>query len=171
MSLRAAYWAILAAALGVYAAMVGWTLPAISDEAGGLMPFDLRPTGYSGDAARAFLAALSDRGRAIYLGPQRWLDLIYPALLALALLGAVRVFVGPPLLRWLLVALILIGMLADYSENARVAAMLHWDGAVPDDMVAAASLRTRLKSVFTGVVMVAVLLALARAGLRRVRRG
>ena len=113
MSLRRAYWLIFALMLAVYGAMVIWTLPAISDGAGGLIAFDLRPTGYSIPEARAFLSSLNDDARALYLGPQGRLDMVYPALLGLVLTGAVRVFVGHVVLRRILILVVFASVLAD----------------------------------------------------------
>ena len=46
----------------------------LSDMAGGLQPFDLRWQGYDLADTQAYLAALSDAGRALYLGPIRLAD-------------------------------------------------------------------------------------------------
>lgn len=162
MPWRLIYWIVFAACLGVYAVMLIWTLPAISAGAGGLAPFDLRLGGYSAEEARAFLAALSDDARALYLGPQQLLDLFYPALLAVVLGGAIWALVPWALLRWVLLGAVLVGMAGDYVENARVAALLRYDGAVPAEMVAAASRATLVKSAATTVAMLGALAGLAR---------
>ncbi|SEQ61940.1 hypothetical protein [Thalassovita taeanensis] len=167
--IRAAYWVAVAATLGVYAVMVLWTLPEISAQTGELRPFDLRPTGYSSAEARAFLAALSDKGRALYLGPQHWLDLLYPALLAITLAGAVRALVTPKALQIALITSVMLGMAADYVENTLVARMLNETGAVPDGLIALASCATVAKSVLTGVAILAVCAGLLRAGWARWR--
>ena len=167
---RVAYWAVFAAALAVYGVMVGWTLPAISRDAAGLAPFDMRPMGYSVAEARAFLAALGAEGRALYLGPQHALDLVYPALLAGVLIGAVRGLIGPLGLRWGLGLLALGGMAADYLENTRVGAMLRHDRAVSDAMIMAASHATQAKAGLTSVVMLAVCAGLARAAWAKWRK-
>ena len=170
MPLRMLYWTAFAAALAVYATMLAWTLPGISASAGGLAPFDMRPGGYDGDAARGFLDALGREGRALYQGPQRMLDLFYPALLAIVLAGAVWALVQNRPLRALLLVVVPAGMGADYLENVRVAGLLAQSGAVTDEAVAAASRATQVKSALTGLAMVAVIAALAVAGVRRVRR-
>ena len=167
MTWRPAYWIVFACALGVYGTMLGWTLPAISAAAGGLVPFDMRPGGYTGDEARQFLAALSAEGRAIYLGPQHKLDLVYPALLAVVLIGAARALVPARGLTQVLIAAALVGAGADYLENARVAGLLTYDGEVTDSMVAAASQATLIKSGATTLAMCGVLVALIYAGWRK----
>ncbi|MDF1716959.1 MAG: hypothetical protein P1U75_09875 [Antarcticimicrobium sp.] len=167
---RITYWVVFAATLAVYGAMVGWTLPAISRDAGGLVPFDMRPMGYSVAEARAFLAALGAEGRALYLGPQHALDLVYPALLAVVLIGAVCALIGPVSLRWGLALMALGGMAADYLENARVGAMLRHDGAITDAMITAASRATQVKAGLSTVVILAVCAGLALAAWKKWRK-
>lgn len=152
--MRLIYWTIVVLTLGVYATMLMWTLPAISAAAGGLTPFDMRPGGYSLEEAKAFLGALSPGGRALYLGPQHWLDLAYPLLLA--------TFTGWSILNllpkiWLrrggwLALLAIPGMIFDYMENGAVAAMLAADpDTLSPQLAATASRMTVLKSVFTSL--------------------
>ncbi len=167
---RAAYWALLAVTLAVYGGMLGWSLPAIMRDAGGLMPFDLRPGGYTEEEARAFLAALGAEGRGLYLGAQQWLDLAYPALLAAVLIGAAWMLIRPFWLRLAVILLALGGMTADYLENARVAEMLRHDGSVPAELIAAASRATVAKSALTGLAMLAVCAGLVGAAWRKWRR-
>jgi hypothetical protein len=169
MSLRRAYWLIFALALAVYGAMVFWTLPAISDGAGGLMAFDLRPTGYSASEARAFLASLSDNARAIYLGPQSWLDMVYPALLGVVLAGALRVLVRQVVLRRILILVVFASVLADYYENFLVAQMLVENETASDALISSASRATIAKSALAGVAMIALLIALIKAGFTKWR--
>ncbi|NRB16020.1 MAG: hypothetical protein HRU33_00215 [Rhodobacteraceae bacterium] len=165
---RQIYWGVFAAALGVYVTMIVWTLPGISQSAGGLLPFDLRPMGYSADEARAFLAALGTEGHALYTGPQRLLDMAYPALLGFVLIGALRHFYAKGWLLSLLVFVALAGMGADYLENMRVALLLAGDTS--DLAIAAASRSTVMKSVLTSVATLAVLAGLIGATWRRWRR-
>jgi len=162
---RQKYWGVFAAALGVYATMIVWTLPGITQSAGGLPPFDLRPMGYSADEARAFLSALGAEGRALYTGPQRLLDMAYPALLGFVLIGALRKFYAKGWLLTLLVFVTLAGMGADYLENMRVGLLLAGDSS--DLAIAAASRSTVMKSVLTSVASLAVLMGLIRATWQR----
>ena len=90
VSRRVAFWALFAVTNIVYLVMVVWSLPKVSEAAGGLVPFDMRPTGYSFEEAKAFLAALGPEGTAFYLHVQQRLDLLYPALLAATLFFAIR---------------------------------------------------------------------------------
>ena len=165
MSRRTAYWACFAAALGVYATMMVWTLPGIAAQAGGLIPFDLRPWGYSEDEALAFLAALTDEGHALYTGPQKILDLIYPALLAIVLAGAVQHLFPKGVLASLLMACIAGGMAADYLENMRVTVLLTSDTGA--DAIAAAARATIFKSALTSIAMLVILIRLLRVSFNK----
>lgn len=129
-------------------------------DAGGLLPLDLRVMGYGVGEVAAYLAALSEAGRNVYLGPARLADTIFPILFTLTLalphLGTPR-----PLLR---VLPVVVYGLCDLAENAAVAALLR-DGLAEPGSVATASLLTQAKFAF---VALAVLLALW--GLWRGRR-
>lgn len=156
------FWFLLAAMLASWLSMNLWTVPRIEELSGGLRLLDMRFTGYSFDEAQAFVAAIGDEGAALYLGAQLWLDYIFPPLL-----GAVLFF----LYRWLFPGLpgLVIGtvsltyVLADFLENAAVAAMLRAgaDGMTPE-MAAAAKLWTTTKwsLALVGLVMLIIGIAL-----------
>lgn len=169
---RIAHIALFAATLAIYLVMVLWSLPRIAEGAGGLFPFDLRPGGYSVDDARAFLAAIDAETTAFYLTTQHRLDLLYPALLATSLAaGLIWSWRGWP--RWLVGGFILLGVLgaaADYTENARVAAMLRaGPEALTPEMVAAASTASLAKAGLTTLATLALIVGLLRRAWRRLR--
>ena len=56
----------------------------LSRLAGGVSPFDIRPTGYSYDEAYAFLSAIGERGRRYYANRELLLDMFYPPLYAIS---------------------------------------------------------------------------------------
>lgn len=162
---RRIFVALLAATAGLYLAMVLWTLPEIGREAGGLAPFDLRPFGYTPAEAEVFLAALSDRGRAVYRGIQHVLDTGFPpALAAVTIWSVLLLWRG----RWrlALVGLAVVGAAADLGENLAVARLL--DGFDPGTAVLASRL-TVVKSAASTVVYAAILAGLIRLAWRRVR--
>ena len=166
-------WSLAVATLVVYAAMVLWSLPHITQQAGGLRPFDIRPAGYSEAEARAFLAALSEDGRRFYLSTQHRLDLVYPALLAATLgLAIWRVFSTLPVFARTALALVpAMGAAYDYLENARVAGLLALGaGGLSADALAAASRATVFKSGFTAAGFAVLLAGVLLEGLRRRRR-
>jgi hypothetical protein len=160
--LKPVFWISLLAAAGVYLTMILWTLPAITAAAGGLAPFDLRPLGYDLGEAQAFLRALPEQGRQLYLDVQQRLDIAYPALLMLVL-GLGIALVSPPKVgnwKWLLALTSVPGSLFDYRENMLVRRILNSPpDALDPALVAAASSATVLKSVLTAVSM-SVLLVL-----------
>ena len=158
------FWTSFVLATGVYAVMVFWSLPALQHAAGGAVPFDLRPTGYSAAQAQAFLRALPQADKTFYLDVQQRLDSVYPALLAVTLgLGAYLLSPASWGLWRLTGAVFAVpGAIFDYIENARVAALLAADPETLDlHLVAAASHATVLKSMFTTVAMMAVLALIA----------
>jgi hypothetical protein len=169
---RVLFWLLAAATLGIYLAMVGWTLPAITIAAGGEPPFDLRPAGYGFEEAHAFLAALGNDGIAFYRDVQHRLDLVFPGLLAatlwfaLAALMPVRTVAG----RLVLAAVVLPVAAFDWLENAGVSAMLAAgaEGLTPK-MVADASRWTVAKSLASTLVLSLLLLLLVRGGWRLLR--
>ena len=162
---RLAYGLLFAATTMVYLFMALWTLPEIAASAGGLQAFDLRPAGYSEAQARAFLAALNDDGRALYVGLQHRLDTAYPALLALNLVFAL--FWAFPragnAARVVFSAIPSGTAVFDYLENLRVGAMLAMPPeSVTADIIAAASSATVMKSILATVAFVLLLLGLAK---------
>lgn len=97
MRFRTYILALTALTGGVYLALI-WTGAArLMPEAGGQWPLDLRATGYDAAEAAVFLDALTETGKAVYLGPVVSLDTVFPPLLAL-LLASLIWRCGRPLL-------------------------------------------------------------------------
>lgn len=155
-----AFWTLVAATGGVYATMLAWSIPMISAEAGGLPVLDMRPGGYTFEAARTFLAALSESGRDFYLHVQLRLDIAYPALLAATLVWAI-VRLAPArwgVMRFWLAVAALPGMAFDYAENFMIMRMLKAgaDGLTPE-MAATASFFSRAKAITTSIAFTLLL--------------
>ncbi len=144
-------WLVLLTTVAAYAVLVGWFGPQVQAAAGGLTPFDLRATGYGIDAARAFLTALTPEGRAIYLGPGRVNDTIFPVLFTVTLILPVR------RRAWLWWLPALAYGVFDLAENWAVARLLVTGPTVEAGPVALASALTQAKF---AAVLVAVVLAL-----------
>lgn len=110
---------VAAATLASYVLLAWVGLVQLNAQAGGLIAFDARITGYNQADATAYLAELTDEGRAIILGPLRILDTIFPVLLGLLL--ALIIWVnGRPYL-----AILPFGYTAvDLWENATVGRMI-----------------------------------------------
>jgi membrane protease YdiL (CAAX protease family) len=160
---RILYWGLFGLTLAIYVTMLGWSLPTVSAAAGGLTPFDMRPSGYSFAEAVAFLSALSDDGASFYLQVQQVLDIFYPGLLALTLFFAIAALLPSPWghWRWLPAVAALPVAIFDYLENHAVAAMITAgaNGVTPE-LVAFASQWTVFKSISSMVAMSLVLLLL-----------
>ena len=101
---------------------------------------DTSLTGHTADSLMAWALDMTDRGRALVLGPYRLMDTVFPLLLALtlAVTGGRR--------RWWLGVLACAYALLDIAENASLAAILRAAPAAPGaDEVARASALTIAK--------------------------
>jgi hypothetical protein len=147
--------AVLLVASGLlWAVMFFGLLAHLSRFAGGLTPFDIRPTGYSYPEARAFLEALGDQGRRYYASPELVLDTFYPPLYAvsrglalwwLTMPGRIRKTPVPLKVRWALVALPILVASLDVIENGCIAVMLWTWPDLSKGVVAVSSLATQVK--------------------------
>ena len=175
MSLKwRAYWVLVVLMLALYLTMILWSLPFISENAGGLMPFDMRPAGYDLADVQEFLGVLTPNGKAFYLGIQHWFDTFYPAMLAAVLaVGGLGFARG----RWKMAAYVLVGAavagaVADYVENAYVAQMLVQDvNSLNARDVESAAYATLLKSGLTTVAMILFLFLLLLRSVKYLRTG
>ena len=152
-------WCVVVAAALAYAYLAAWLGPQIQAGAGGLLPFDLRWSGYDADEARQFLQALRPEAAALYRGPARLTDTLVPLLLACVLCM--------PLHRqrpaWALPALCY--AVLDLAENVAVDRLLVAGPLVDDSAVALASALTQLK-----FLAAAVALGIALWSLKTARR-
>lgn len=171
MNLRRAFWISAALMLAGIAAILLWSAPRI--EAGGLEPFDTRTGGYTHADAVAFLAALTDTGRAAYLGPQRLADTVFP----IGLLGVLAFGILIAFRRWSMplaavAALVPLGFFAfDMLENAAVAGLLRSGAeAITPGEVARADFYTRWKFHFVNASLGLLALGWAARGIGWMRR-
>ncbi len=154
------YWVLFALMMTIYLVMILWSLPKISAIAGGLAPFDMRPSGYSFEDARAIFSAISAEGREFYLNIQQSLDTIYPALVGIVLVGGL-IGLDRGGWGWVLSLFAIAGSLFDYIENASVRLMLLTDlESITEEMVADASSWTILKSLCHTIAMGGLLIFL-----------
>lgn len=170
---KMAFWGLFGVTLAVYGTMLGWSLPKISDAAGGRVPFDMRPGGYSFAEALEFVSALTPDGANLYLNVQQKLDIAYPALFTLSVFFAITTLLPRQLgnWRWLMAATALPIALFDYLENHAIALMIKaGTRGLTQELVGDASQWTVLKSSWTTAIMLAVLGLLAWRTLQRARR-
>ena len=156
------FWPILLATLAAWLAMNLWSLPKIEELAGGLRLLDMRFTGYSFEDVQDFLAAIDDEGTALYLGPQFWLDMIFPPLLGAALFMIYRwLFPGLPGL--IIGAVSLTYVATDFLENLAITALLRTGPtSITPEMAATAHMWTRAK---WGLAVVGLVLLIIGIGL------
>jgi hypothetical protein len=146
-------WALAAATAASYGVLIFWLAPQLSAQSQGMLPFDLRVTGYGLEAARDYLAALSPEGRALYLGPIRVNDTLFPSLMTLLLLVPMRRWRGWGLL-WALPALAYLAL--DLAENAAVAGILRAETAGEAEVALASALTQGKFAAFGLALVVAV---------------
>jgi hypothetical protein len=160
------YWLLFVITTLIYLVMIFWSLPKLSEFAGGDLAFDLRPAGYSIEEAKTFIGALGSNGIDFYIEVQQRLDSLYPALLAIVLVGGLLGldFKG---WGWVFSVFAIAGSVFDYLENAAVRVMLQMgpDGLTAE-MAEQASGWTLLKSISATIAMggllILVLIALYR---------
>lgn len=168
---------VLATTAAVYAAMLLWSLPALTAIAatGGLADarmFDMRPGGYDFDSAKALLVALGGAGRAQYLSVQHKLDTIFPPLNGLSMfIGltfvAARLGLGGRIATAVAALLALAVAGFDLAENAAVAGLLRaGPEAITPEMAQGASRLSVLKSTSVTVTLTVLLAGLAAVGFR-----
>ncbi len=160
MSLKRAFWVVFALTVAIYLAMLFWSLPRLA--VNGMFPFDLRPAGYSGDEARAYLSALGTDQRTFYSGVQHKLDTLYPGLMAASLVLAYHLLF-PRGAAWGLSLVAVAAATFDWLENAAVSAMLRVEPqALTDAMIATASGWTVWKSSTVPVALGILIVGLVR---------
>ena len=121
------FWPILAATLATWLGMNLWSLPIIEEMADGLRLLDVRFTGYSFEDVQDFVAAIDDEGAALYLGPQMWLDVIFPPLLGAVLFMSYR-WLFPRLPGLIIGTVSLTYVATDVLENLAITALLRAGG-------------------------------------------
>ncbi len=159
------YWVVVAATVTNYLMMILWSLPLVSEMAGGGVPFDMRLGGYTFDEARVFLMVITDAGRDFYLNTQQLLDWFYPTLFAITV-AIPLVHLVPRYGGWVLAALAIAAGALDHLENSAVAVMLRAEpDALTEAMVSTASNLSLAKSILTTIVLVALLVVLCIKGI------
>lgn len=151
----------LALTVAIHSYMFLVNLPQLLALSGGVLMFDLVPTGYDQAYAEAFLIALGEEGRWFYLSRQWVLDMVYPAVYGLG---------GAVLLRWLLskhrnpsnwmnrLALLpVLSAAVDYIENTLIAVMLLRFPDVSGAIVRWASFATMCKYLLLALFLLSVL--------------
>ncbi|MFK8034936.1 MAG: hypothetical protein AB8B94_12405 [Hyphomicrobiales bacterium] len=160
------------AATGIYFLMIFMTLAHI-EVVSGVLPFDMRPGGYSLAQAQELLNGLGAAGRRFYLTRQIPLDLAYPALMALTLVSLLK-WLGSRGANYRLaklgIWLSFAAAIADYSENAGICMMiLSWPD-LSESLVLAASAASIVKAGLTTAAFSIVLLCFGFSAFKKMRR-
>ncbi|MBL1419348.1 MAG: hypothetical protein COC24_002445 [Alphaproteobacteria bacterium] len=157
-------WAVFIVSNVVFATIILWSLPQLSQIANGLSMFDTRPSGYSLIQAQSIIDGLGKIGVEFYLGTQLWLDFFYPAMFAIAFaLFIAKLLQAYQLPNWFKFCLLIAPFLTavfDYSENHYIALMLQSDLPLTAQLVAMASFATMLKSIASTITQVTWLVLL-----------
>ena len=151
--------------MAVYLTMLFYSIPAVTAFAPQLPIFDLSPFGYSFTYATELLDTLGVEGRNLYLSTQLPLDFIYPGLFSITyslllvwLLG--KIYNEDSKIYYLVFVPFLAGIF-DYIENVFIIKMIN---SFPDIQIATvkvASLFTLLKSSFTMLFFVLLIVGFA----------
>jgi hypothetical protein len=148
----------------IYAIMIIITIPEIVLYSGGIKILDMMPTGYDAHYVNALFNTLGKPGRDLYLYHQLPLDLIYPALFGISSCLVLAYFLNKlkkldsPL--FYLCLLPLFSGLFDYGENIGIINMLEDYPNISPLQVQVTNIFTILKSIFTTVYFVILIIAL-----------
>lgn len=151
--------------MAVYLLMLLVTIPRVQNYAPDTALFDLSPAGYSHAQAMTLLESLGHDGRQLYLFPQLALDFVYPGLFAICF-SLMLVWVYSKRVRsdskvLYLAVLPALGGLFDYIENILIIRMITTFPDVTKGLVSAASGSTLLKSAFSTVSFLLLILGFA----------
>ena len=166
----------------IYVFMQSYSIPRTSQEAGGLLIFDMNPLGYTYEYAHQFLSQLSEKGYTLYLHVQLPLDILFPILncltglstfiLLIRLYNKVKHTSVLPIYSSFskaALALPLIAMVFDYLENIMIFMMLSYKAGVPISLVYVASTFTIIKSISSLVFYIVVIAILLVNGVAWIR--
>lgn len=148
--------------MAVYLLMLLVTIPSVQSYAPNTALFDLSPSGYSHSQALNLLESLGQDGRSAYLFPQLAIDFIYPGLFAICFsLMFIWVYskrIRPDSKFLYLASLPVFGGIFDYVENILIIRMIMTFPDVSKGLVAVASGFTLIKSVFSTVSFLLLIL-------------
>ncbi|GAA6135800.1 hypothetical protein NBRC116188_25900 [Oceaniserpentilla sp. 4NH20-0058] len=150
--------------MAVYLTMLSYSIPAVTAYAPHLPIFDLSPTGYSFSYAYELLDTLGSEGRDLYLYTQLPLDFIYPGLFSITyslllvwLFG--KTFKEKSKVYYFALVPFLAGIF-DYAENVLIVNMIMSFPELQITTVKIASIFTLLKSSFTLVFFMLLILGI-----------
>ncbi len=158
----------------IYVIMLAFTIPKVMHFTEGMKLLDMMPGGYNFDYVRDLFTALGNKGRHAYLYQQIPIDMVYPALFAIAYCLLLAYFLGKlqklnrPYIY--LCFLPLIGGTADYLENIGIITLLNQYPEISGFTVQLTSVFSLIKSAATSIYFVALLVVLILLGIRWISR-
>ena len=171
MNIKKLFWLLFAATIGIYATMLFWSLPKIMADGADLLPFDLRPQGYSFEQAQILLSALSAESALFYKNIQAGiLDMIFPSLLFLTLALAYWLLAPAKWGNWrfLLLLVALPGTIFDYLENFSIINMLSLGAKnITAETVQCASTNTIIKSYSVTISLILLIILIIYWSIRK----
>jgi hypothetical protein len=165
---------LLISTFAIYFTMLLYSIPRVESHAGGMRILDMQPLGYSTEYVWALLDNLGEEGRNTYMFLQIPLDLLFPPLFAItcSLLLAflfqrgfntrskIRIFVLIPMLAGLF----------DYLENIGIIILLKAYPRFPELVARFTGGFSLLKSIFTSLFFVLLLIGLTAVIYRKISR-
>ena len=151
--------------MAVYVTMLTYSIPAVTAFSPQLPIFDLSPFGYSFNYANELLDMLGSEGRNLYLSTQLPLDFIYPGLFSITYSLLLVWLFGKTLnenskIYYFALVPFLAGIF-DYIENIFIIKMINSFPDLQVITVKVASLFTILKSSFTVIFFMLLIMALS----------
>jgi hypothetical protein len=158
----------------IYILMLTITIPQIMAITGGIKILDMMPTGYSPKYVNELMLTLGENGRHLYLYHQIPLDMVYPLLFGISntliiiyLLKKAQIFNNN--LIYLGIIPIIAGVM-DYSENTGIIMILTDYPNNPDILSKVTNVFSVIKSTFTIMYFVVLLVLLCVLAIRRLFR-
>lgn len=158
----------------VYVFMLMVTIPKTMAFAKGMKLLDMMPAGYDFDYVNKLYSALGENGRETYLTNQIPIDMIYPLLFAISYCLLMAYFLkkinklNTPFIY--LCLLPIIAGIADYFENIGIISMLNSYPDFTETSVSITSLFSVIKSTFTTVFFIALIVILILVGIRFLKK-
>jgi hypothetical protein len=156
----------------VYAFMLLVTIPKVMGFSKGMKLLDMLPTGYNIEYVNLLFNTLGEKGRETYLFNQIPIDMIYPFLFGISYCLVLAFFLNKlKKLDSFLVYLCLLPVFAgifDYFENIGIIRMLSNYPNNSNFLIETTNLFTVLKSIFTSIYFVVLIVVLVTVGVQKI---
>lgn len=158
----------------VYTFMLLVTIPKVMEFSNGIELLDMMPFGYDADYVHTLLATLGHQGRSFYLYMQIPIDLVYPSLFGISYCLILAYYLKRlNKLNSILIYLCWVPIIAgvfDYLENFGIISMLNGYPNFSKNLIMSANIFTIVKSMFTTIYFVVLLVVLILVGLKSLKQ-